>query len=174
MQHLEMTRDVASRFNHKFGDTLVIPEVLVSENTMYVPGTDGGKMSKSQDNVIDIFADPSEIKKVINKQIITDATPLEDPKDPDSAVVYQLYKLVASEAQAKEMADALRAGGYGWGHAKKALLEAIVDGYSEERERFNHLMANRQEIDAALAEGATKASKVAREVLDRVRAKAGY
>jgi tryptophanyl-tRNA synthetase len=174
MQHLEMTRDVASRFNHKFGETFVMPEVMVAENTMYVPGTDGGKMSKSQNNTIDVLADPATIKKTINKQIVTDATPLEDPKDPDSAVVYQLYKLVASETEAKEMADALRAGGYGWGHAKKALLDAIVDGYAEERERFNHLMANRQEIDAALAEGAEKASKVAREVLKRVRAKAGY
>ena len=95
MQHLEMTRDVASRFNHKFGETLVLPEVLTSELTMYVPGTDGGKMSKSQDNTINIFDDAATLKKVINKQLVTDATPLEDPKDPDSAVVYKLYKLVA-------------------------------------------------------------------------------
>ena len=92
MQHLEMTRDVASRFNHKFGDTFVLPEVMVNESTMYVPGTNGGKMSKSQNNTIDIFAEPSAIKKVINKQIITDATPLEEPKDPDSSVVYQLVQ----------------------------------------------------------------------------------
>ena len=119
MQHLEMTRDVASRFNHSFGETFVLPEVMVNENTMYVPGTNGGKMSKSQDNTIDIFAEPSAIKKVINKKIITDATPLEGPKDPDTSVVYQLYKLVASESDAEQMASSLRAGGFGWGHAKE-------------------------------------------------------
>ena len=174
MQHLEMTRDVASRFNHKFGETFVLPEVMVNESTMYVPGTNGGKMSKSQDNTIDIFAEPSAIKKVINKQIVTDATPLEDPKDPDSSVVYQLYKLIASESDAEQMATSLKAGGYGWGHAKKALLEAIVDGFAPQRDRFNHLMANREEIDAALSIGANKARKVAREVLERTRSKAGY
>lgn len=174
MQHLEMTRDVASRFNHSFGETFVLPEVMVNENTMYVPGTNGGKMSKSQDNTIDIFAEPSAIKKVINKQIVTDATPLEEPKDPDSSVVYQLYKLVASESDTEQMASSLRAGGYGWGHAKKALLEAIVDGFAEERARFNHLMANPAEIDAALKIGAEKARKIAREVLDRTRSKSGY
>lgn len=174
MQHLEMTRDVASRFNHKFGETFVIPEVMVNENTMYVPGTDGGKMSKSQNNTIDVFADPSEIKKVINKQIVTDATPLEEPKDPDSSVIYNLYKLIASEGDTAEMASALLAGGYGWGHAKKALLESIVDGFAPQRERFNHLMANRDEIDAALNIGAKKAKKVAIEVLKKTRTKAGY
>lgn len=174
MQHLEMTRDVASRFNHKFGETLVLPEVLTSESTMYVPGTDGGKMSKSQDNTINIFDDAATLKKVINKQLVTDATPLEDPKDPDSAVVYKLYKLITSESEAQEMAAALRAGGYGWGHAKKALLEALVDGFSSERKRFNELMSHREEIDIALAQGAERARVVASEVLSRVRGKVGY
>ena len=174
MQHLEMTRDVASRFNHKFGETLVLPEVLTSELTMYVPGTDGGKMSKSQDNTINIFDDAATIKKVINKQLVTDTTPLEDPKDPDSAVVYKLYKLVASESDAQEMAAALRAGGYGWGHAKKALVEALVDGFASERTRYNELISNREEIDVALAQGAERARAVASEVLSRVRGKIGY
>jgi len=174
MQHLEMTRDVASRFNHKFGETLVLPKVLTSELTMYVPGTDGGKMSKSQDNTINIFDNAATIKKVINKQLVTDATPLEDPKDPDSAVVYKLYKLVASESDAQEMAAALRAGGYGWGHAKKALVEALVDGFASERTRYNELISNREEIDVALAQGAERARAVASEVLSRVRGKIGY
>ena len=174
MQHLEMTRDVASRFNHKFGETLVLPEVLTSELTMYVPGTDGGKMSKSQDNTINIFDDAATLKKVINKQLVTDATPLEDPKDPDSAVVYKLYKLVASESDAQEMAAALRAGGYGWGHAKKALVEALVDGFASERTRYNELISDREEIDVALAQGAERARAVASEVLSRVRGKIGY
>ena len=174
MQHLEMTRDVASRFNHKFGETLVLPQVLTSELTMYVPGTNGGKMSKSQDNTINIFDDADTLKKVINKQLVTDATPLEDPKDPDSAVVYKLYKLVASESDAQEMAAALRAGGYGWGHAKKALVEALVDGFASERTRYNELISNREEIDIALAQGAERARAVASEVLSRVRGKIGY
>ena len=174
MQHLEMTRDVASRFNHKFGETLVLPQVLTSELTMYVPGTNGGKMSKSQDNTINIFDDADTLKKVINKQLVTDATPLEDPKDPDSAVVYKLYKLVASESDAQEMAAALRAGGYGWGHAKKALVEALVDGFASERTRYNELISDREEIDVALAQGAERARAVASEVLSRVRGKIGY
>lgn len=174
MQHLEMTRDVASRFNHKFGETLVLPQVLTSELTMYVPGTNGGKMSKSQDNTINIFDDAATLKKVINKQLVTDATPLEDPKDPDSAVVYKLYKLVASESDAQEMAAALRAGGYGWGHAKKALVEALVDGFASERTRYNELISNREEIDVALAQGAESARAVASAVLSRVRGKIGY
>jgi len=174
MQHLEMTRDVASRFNHKFGDTLVMPEALTSESTMYVPGTDGGKMSKSQDNTINIFDDAGTLKKAINKKIITDATPLEDPKDPDSSVVFKLYELIASQDEAQKMADALRAGGYGWGHAKKSLLEALVDGFESERARFNELMANREEIDVALSNGADQARVVASEVLTRVRSKIGY
>ena len=174
MQHLEMTRDVASRFNHKVGETLVLPQVLTSELTMYVPGTNGGKMSKSQDNTINIFDDADTLKKVINKQLVTDATPLEDPKDPDSAVVYKLYKLVASESDAQEMAAALRAGGYGWGHAKKALVEALVDGFASERTRYNELISNREEIDVALAQGAESARAVASAVLSRVRGKIGY
>ncbi|MFB1020062.1 MAG: tryptophan--tRNA ligase [Flavobacteriales bacterium] len=174
MQHLEMTRDVASRFNHKFGDTLVLPEALTSESTMYVPGTDGGKMSKSQDNTINIFDDAGTLKKAINKKIITDATPLEDPKDPDSSVVFKLYELLASPDEALKMAEALHAGGYGWGHAKKELLEALVDGFESERSRFNELMANREEIDLALSNGADQARIVASEVLARVRTKIGY
>lgn len=174
MQHLEMTRDVASRFNHKFGDTLILPEALTSKSTMYVPGTNGGKMSKSQDNTINIFDDPGTLKKAINKKIITDATPLEDPKDPNSSVVFKLYELITSQDDAKKMADALRAGGYGWGHAKKALLEALVDGFETERARFNALMANREEIDLALSNGADQARNVASEVLTRVRSKIGY
>ena len=103
MQHLEMTRDVAKRFNNSMGETFVLPDVLVQESTMYVPGTNGGKMSKSQGNIINVLDDPKAIKKVINKEIVTDA-PLEDPKDPDSSVVYQLYQLVASEEKVDEMA----------------------------------------------------------------------
>ena len=174
MQHLEMTRDVASRFNHAMGDTFVLPEAMTQEATMYVPGLDGGKMSKSRDNTLNIFDDPKALKKRINKEIVTDATPLEDPKDPEANVTHSLYRLVASEAQADEMARQLQAGGYGWGHAKKALLEALVNGFAEERARFHELMADKAQIDEALAKGAEKARAVASDVLSRVRSRAGY
>jgi tryptophanyl-tRNA synthetase len=174
LQHLEMTRDVASRFNHKMGETLVLPKEMLREETMYVPGTDGHKMSKSRGNTLNIFASEKELKKVINKQIVTDATPLEEPKDPDSSAVYQIYKLVATEEQVEEMANKLQAGGYGWGHAKKDLLGAIVDNFSEERESFNEYMAHPEEIDLHLQHGAQKARESARKVLDRVRVKVGY
>ena len=141
---------------------------------MYVPGLDGGKMSKSRANTLNIFDDPKALKKRINKEIVTDATPLEDPKNPEANVVHSLYRLVASEVQADEIARQLKAGGYGWGHAKKALLVALVDGFAVERARFHELMADKALIDEALAKGADKARSVAADVLVRVRERAGY
>ena len=169
-----MTRDVASRFNHAMGETFVLPEAMTQEATMYVPGLDGGKMSKSRNNTLNIFDDPKALKKRINKEIVTDATPLEDPKDPESNVTHSLYSLLASEAQADEMAKQLQAGGYGWGHAKKDLLQALVDGFADERARFHELMADKAQIDEALAKGADKARAVATAVLARVHERAGY
>ena len=122
LQHLEMTRDVAARFNHRMGDTFVVPQEMIRSETMLIPGLDGAKMSKSKANTLNIFDDPSALKKRINKEIITDATPLEDPKDPDNAVVWKLYQSIAGDAEGQRMAEKLRAGGYGWGHAKKELL----------------------------------------------------
>jgi len=173
LQHLEMTRDVASRFNHKMGETFVLPKEIVQKDTMYVPGTDGNKMSSSRGNFIDIFLPEKQLKKLINKEIVTDATALEDPKDPDTAAVYNLYKVVAPEVKVNEMAEKLRAGGYGWGHAKKDFLEAVLERFGEERERYDHYMTNQHEIEEHLQEGAKKARKVAREVLNRVREKVG-
>ena len=175
LQHLEMARDVAGRINHKVGsEVLIEPEARTNEATMYVPGTDGAKMSKSKGNTIDPFADEKTLKKVINKQIITDATPLEDPKDPDSSVVYQLYKLLVSEGDAADMAAKLRAGGYGWGHAKKDLLGALVDGFAEERDTFNRYMADLPALDAELAKGADKARVIANATVSRLRTALGY
>ena len=174
LQHLEMTRDVASRFNHKMGETFVVPKELIRENTQLVPGVDGGKMSKSKGNTINVFDDPKALKKYINKNIVTDATPLEDPKEPNGSVVWELYKLVASESDAAGMAEKLRAGGYGWGHAKKDLLDAIVDGFAQERDEFNRLMSDRSTLDAELARGAERAREVAQPVLQRVRSKIGF
>ena len=155
-------------------EVLIEPEARTNEATMYVPGTDGAKMSKSKGNTIDPFADAKTLKKVINKQIITDATPLEDPKDPDSSVAYQLYKLVASESDAAQMASKLSAGGYGWGHAKKDLLEALVDGFAAERDTFNRYMADLPALDSELQKGAEKARVVATATVDRLRNALGY
>jgi tryptophanyl-tRNA synthetase len=174
LQHLEMTRDVASRFNHKMGETFVVPKELIRQDTQLVPGVDGGKMSKSKGNTINVFDDPKALKKYINKNIVTDATPLEDPKEPNGSVVYELYKLVASEADAASLAEKLRAGGYGWGHAKKDLLDALVDGFAQERDEFNRLMSDRATLDAELARGAERARTVAQPVLQRVRSKIGF
>ncbi len=174
MQHLEMTRDVASRFNHKMGETFVVPKELIREETQLIPGLDGEKMSKSKGNTLNIFADPSELKKRINKEIVTDATPLEEPKNPNSSVVYSLYRLLASEVEADQMAKSLRAGGYGWGHAKKALLEAVVDGFASEREAFNRWMNDKDALDAELTRGAERARATAEPVLSRVRKKIGF
>lgn len=175
LQHLEMARDVAGRINHKVGrEVLIEPEARTNEATMYVPGTDGAKMSKSKGNILDPFADEKALKKVINKQIVTDATPLEEPKDPESSVVYQIYRLVASPADANAMASQLMAGGYGWGHAKKELLGALMDGFAEERDTFNRYMADLPMLDAELAKGAAKARLVADATVGRLRAALGY
>ena len=174
VQHLEMTRRVAGSFNHLMGKTFVEPQEKIQESTMLILGTDGEKMSKSRDNTLNIFLPEKQLKKEINKKIVTDATPLEDPKEPEGAVVYELYKLIATEEQSAELASKLRAGGYGWGHAKKDLLEAILTRFATERERFDHYMAHRDELEAELLKGAKKARSVAREVLNRVRSKVGF
>ena len=174
LQHLEMTRDVASRINHKHGEIFVLPEPILQQDAQLILGTDGEKMSKSRNNTIDVFDTENAIKKFINKNIITDNTPLEEPKDPDSATVYQLFKLLASDEESKTMADKLKAGGYGWGHAKKELLEKVVSSFSEERAKFEHYQNNPKEVEEVLLEGAQKAKKVAKATLDRIRNSLGY
>ncbi len=174
LQHLEMTRDVASRINHKHGEIFVLPEPILQQDAQLILGTDGEKMSKSRNNTIDVFDTENAIKKLINKNIITDNTPLEEPKDPYSATVYQLFKLLASDEESKTMADKLKAGGYGWGHAKKELLEKVVSSFSEERAKFEHYQSNPKEVEEVLLEGAQKAKKVAKATLDRVRNSLGY
>jgi tryptophanyl-tRNA synthetase len=174
LQHIEIARDVASRFNHQMGETFVLPEPKINTETQLIMGTDGEKMSKSRDNFINIFLPKNELKKIINKKIITDDTPLEDPKDAEKSTVYQIYKLIANEEEALAMKTQLEAGGYGWGHAKKDLLNAILTHFEEARERYNHYMNNRGEIDKALEIGAEKAKQIAKETLTRVREKCGY
>ena len=173
LQHIEMTRDVASRFHAKMGDTFVLPEGKVYENTMLIPGTDGAKMSKSKGNIIDIFLAEKKLRKQI-MSIATDSTPLEDPKDWSTCNCFALYNLLASEGEISTMKANYGNGGYGYGHAKQALYELILSKFSTERERYNHYMSNLNEIDDALAIGAEKAKAVANEVLKRVREKVGY
>ncbi len=172
-QHLEMTRDVASRFHHVFGETFVIPETKLQENTMYVPGTDGAKMSKSKGNIINLFQPDKKLRKQL-MGIVTDSTPMEDPKDPTNDNVFALFKLLAPQEEIEAMSANYLAGNYGYGHAKQELFEAIIEKFKEPREKFEYYMNNLNEVDEALAKGARKASKVADGVLTRVRAKVGY
>lgn len=173
LQHLEMTRDVASRFHNQLGETFVLPEAKVQEETMYIPGTDGSKMSKSKNNLINIFLPDKKLRKQI-MGIQTDSTPLEDPKNPDTDNVFALYKILATPEQTETMRQNYLGGNYGYGHAKQALYELIMDRFSAPREKFQYYMENLHEIDAALKTGAEKATKVADGVLQRVRAKVGY
>jgi len=173
LQHLEMTRDVASRFNHKQGDTFVIPKDLVQEETMLIPGRDGHKMSKSRDNIINIFLPEKQLKKQVN-QIVTDSTPLEDPKNPETCNAFAIYNLLATDEMVNEMRKKYRDGGYGFGHVKWDIYELIVEKYKTQRTLYAEYMENRGELDKVLKEGAEKARLTAREVLNRVRVKSGY
>jgi len=173
MQHIEITRDVASRFNHQMGETFVIPEGKVQEETMYIPGTDGNKMSKSRGNIIDIFLDD----KALRKQVMTiesDSTPLEEPKNPDTCKIFALYKLLANEEQIATMRQNYFGGNYGYGHAKQALFELICEKFKTEREKYNYYINHLEEVDALLQKGAQKAHLIANEVLARVRVKLGF
>ena len=173
MQHIEITRDVASRFNHQMGETFILPEGKTSEDTMLIPGTDGQKMSKSRNNFINIFVDDKALRKQI-MGIQTDSTPLEDPKNPDTCNCFALYKLLATTEQTEVMKANYLAGNYGYGHAKQALFELIVEKFKTEREKYNYYINNLEEVDKLLLEGAAKASAVANGVLKRVREKLGY
>lgn len=173
LQHLEMTRDVANRFNNLVGETLILPDAKIQEDTKLVPGTDGEKMSKSRNNIINIFLPDKKLRKQI-MSIKTDSTSLEEPKNPDTDTIFTLYKLLASKTQTEEMRTNYKNGNYGYGHAKQALYELILEKFSTVRSRYNHFINNKEEIDAALAIGASKATTVANDVLQRVRAKVGY
>lgn len=173
LQHLEFARDVAGRFNYQMGETFVLPKESIREDIMIIPGTDGEKMSKSRRNYINIFLSDKELKKQI-MSIQTDSTPLEAPKDPDKCNVFALYKLLATEAQTAQMAANYRGGNYGFGHAKTALYELILEKFAQPRERFAYYMDHLSQVDEILREGAEKASQVAKQTLQRVREKLGY
>ncbi len=171
-QHLEMTRDMAEKFNHIFGETFVIPEELILPEVAVVPGIDGQKMSKSYNNTIEIFADYKTLKSKV-MSIVTDSTPLEAPKDPDKSTIYALYKLFATPEEAEEMRRKFLAGGYGYGHAKKELLEKIWTYFEPHRKRREELLKNPDVVHQVLKEGAERARERAQTVMDRVRKHTG-
>ncbi|AWM13711.1 tryptophan--tRNA ligase [Flavobacterium sediminis] len=173
LQHLEITRDVASRFNHQMGETFVLPEAKIDETIMIIPGTDGEKMSKSRNNFINIFEEDKKLRKQI-MGIQTDSTPLEEPKNPDTCNCFAIYKLLATPEQTAEMRKNYLAGGYGYGHAKQALFELVVEKFATQREKYHYYMNNLEEVDKLLLAGAEKASAIGGNVLRRVREKLGY
>ena len=172
-QHIEMTRDVATKFNLQLGETFVIPEEAMTEDTKLIPGTDGHKMSKSRNNLIDIFLPEKKLRKQI-MSIVSNSEALEDPKDPDSCNIFALYAILAEKDDIAKMRRDYKKGGYGYGHAKQALYELILEKFKVEREKFSYLMEHQNEIDDALYIGAQKAKNIANEVLSRVRQKVGY
>ena len=173
IQHIEMTRDMAGAFNHIYGETLIEPEVMIDEKVMTIPGTDGQKMSKSYNNFINIFLPDKKLRKQI-MSIETSSKAMEEPKETKDCNVFTLYNLLASEADSAQMRANYEGGNYGYGHAKQALFELITNKYADERTRFNELMNNQSLIEEELKKGAVKAKKIAKDVLQRVRAKVGY
>ncbi|HBL44223.1 tryptophan--tRNA ligase [Gimesia sp.] len=172
IQHVEVTRDLAQRFNSLFGETLILPESRVLDTSAKVPGIDGEKMSKSYKNVIEIFEDPKKQRKKV-MSIKTDSAALEDPKDPDTCAVYALYRLFADETQQAELAQRYRAGGMGYGEAKQAVHDAALAYFGPARERREQLAADTDTLNDILAEGARKAREKGKQVLDRVQAACG-
>jgi tryptophanyl-tRNA synthetase len=172
-QHVEMARDIAKSFNHNYGDVFTIPEVKIDEKVMTIPGIDGRKMSKSYNNYIDIFQTDKKLKKNI-MAIETDSTPLEAPKNPDTCNVFTLYSLLGNNEQVAEMRKNYEAGNYGYGHAKKELLEVITNQFSEERKYYDELIQNPSLIDDKLKIGAEKARDLGSKTLSEVRRVLGY
>ena len=173
MQHLEITRDVAARFNNQMGETFVIPEVIIQEETKYIPGTDGHKMSKSRGNLINVFLDDKSLRKQI-MAIESDSTPLELPKSWETCNIFAIYKLLASAVEIAQMKTNYEQGNYGYGHAKQALFELICEKFKNERAKYQYYITNLTELDLLLKTGAEKANTAANKVLERVRQKLGF
>lgn len=174
LQHLEITRDVAVKVNNSVGkEVLVLPEAKIQKDTKLIPGTDGHKMSKSRGNFINIFLPEKKLRKQVMK-IETDSTPMEDPKEPEGCNVFELYKLLGSEAEIEALSKKYKGGDFGYGHAKQALFELIIDKYKKERERFDYYLNNKDELDTVLVKGALKARAVASQTLSRLKLELGY
>ncbi|MCC7050401.1 MAG: tryptophan--tRNA ligase [Bacteroidia bacterium] len=173
LQHLEITRDIAEAFNRQYGDVLVVPESKIDERVMIVPGTDGQKMSKSYNNFINLFLPEKDLKKVV-MSIITDSTPLEEPKNPDTCNVFALYQLLATAEQTQDLRNKYLAGNFGYGHAKNALLDLILTNFKDARTTYHQLINDKKILDDELRKGAEKARKIAQSTLKRVRACSGF
>ena len=167
-QHLEMSKDIAGTFNRIYGEVFKMPEPLISEDVMTIPGLDGQKMSKSYNNYIDVFLPEKELNKVI-KRIVSDSTPLEDPKDPEADITYKIYKLLASQDQVDAMKNNYLSGGYGYGHAKKELYDIIMKRFEEPRAIYNHYFEDKEALERQLKIGEEKATEVARKTMEEVR-----
>lgn len=172
-QHLEMTRDMATSFNHQFGETFVVPEVIIDDKVMTIPGIDGQKMSKSYGNTIDLFLPDKKLRKNV-MQIVTDSTPMEEPKNPDTCHVFSIYKLLGSGDQVAQMRKNYEGGNYGYGHAKQELFELILEKFKIEREKYDYYMSNLSELEQELSKGEAKAAEVASKTLIRVKEKLGF
>lgn len=173
-QHIEMTRDIARSFNHEYQkEIFTLPEARIDEQVQTIPGLDGQKMSKSYGNIIDIFLPKKDLEKQV-KSIVTDSTPLEEPKNPDTCTVVKLFSLVASSEATEAMRENYRKGGYGYGHAKKELFEVLWTKYEKEREIYNYYLANPQELEAKLQIGEQKARAIAQKTIQRVREVVGF
>lgn len=173
LQHLEIARDIASSFNHQYGETLVLPQAQIKAHVRTVPGTDGQKMSKSYRNTIDPFLSEKDLKKAV-MAIVTDSTPLDQPKHPDQCTVFRLYSMLAHEDQTAALRQKYQAGGYGYGQAKKALWELILEQFATERQRFQAYMQDVSAMEQQLAEGEAQARVIAEQTLEQVRNKLGY
>ena len=167
-QHVEVTRDLAIKFNNAYGETFTIPEASISDSVAVVPGVDGQKMSKSYHNAIDLFGDLKETRQRIMR-IVTDSTPLEDPKDPDTCNVFALYRLFATDDERQTLAASYRAGNFGYGTAKKALADIYEKTFAPMRQRRDELAADLDTVEDILQAGAAKARAEARLTLDRAR-----
>ena len=173
LQHLEMTRDVATRFNNLMGDTFVIPEAKIQDDTKYIIGTDGEKMSKSKSNIIDVFLDDKKLRKQIMK-IQTQSLSVEEPKDPDKCNVFKLFKVIATYEETEKLRSRYTKGVIGYGEAKELLYNETLNRFSENRKMFFELNNNRDKVEQLLLDGALKARKQAQNVLKRVRARVGF
>ena len=173
LQHIEMTRDVASRFNHQLGKTFVLPKAKIQENTQYVIGTDGNKMSKSKNNTINIFLPEKKLRSQI-MGIKTDSKSVDEPKNPDECILFEIYSILGDQNQVDTLRQKYIKGEIGYGDSKQALFELIMEKFKLERVKFNYYSEHPEEVEVALAKGANKASKIADEVLLRVRKKLGF
>jgi tryptophanyl-tRNA synthetase len=172
VQHVEVCRDLAGSFNHQFGEVFVLPKAKVLDHSAKVPGTDGEKMSKSYNNTIEIFEEPKAMKKKVMR-ITTDSRPMEEPKEPESDHLYQLYKLFAADDEREAMAALYRRGGFGYGDVKKALAEAADKYFAEPRQRRAELAAHPERVREILSDGASRARRKAGEVLRRAQRACG-